>query len=366
MLLVKLFAPQVITSTGLMKDRTIHIENGVITKITSGADSEALSIEGRLIPGFVDIHCHGGGGFDSSIDPRGPEFHLKHGTTTILASFVSEPINSILAKLEKLKFARNVIGVHLEGPYISHAHCGAHKPEYLTTPIPAELEKIVASKKVKLITIAPEIDGALDAISYLSKHGVVVAIGHSAADSRIVAQAISNGAKLVTHLYNGMKKNYSDSSTLAGAALVDKHLGLELILDAVHVPFEVIKDFIAAADSRLIGITDAAPFAGLVDGEYKLGELPVLVVDGVARLKDGGALAGSTLTMDVAFATAIKVLGFDPVDAVAMYCTRPAAYIGANDVGDIAVGKQANFLVMDDDWKLKQIYFAGELLSETL
>jgi N-acetylglucosamine-6-phosphate deacetylase len=129
------------------------------------------------------------------------------------------------------------------------------------------------------------------------------------------------------------------------------------------VPHNVLQDFIAKASDRLIGITDAAPFAGKPDGEYALGELPVLVVDGVARLKGGTALAGSTLTMDRAFATAIKDFAINAVDAVAMYCTRPAALLGETSVGDIALGKKANFLVMDDGWKLQQVYFEGALVS---
>ncbi len=360
---MKFFAPQIITGSGVLQDRTIQVENGSIAAIDFGAATDALPLEGVVVPGFVDIHCHGGGGFDSSIDPRAGEFHLKTGTTTMLAGFVSESINSILKKVESLEFARNVIGVYLEGPYISHAHCGAHKPECLTTPTRADLEKLVATQKIKQITIAPEIDGALDAISYLSQNEVLVSIGHSAADSEVVNKAIENGAKIVTHLYNGMKKDYSDRKTLAGSALHDSNLGLELILDGVHVPVNVIKDFIEQASSRIIGITDAAPFAGLPDGEYLLGELPVQVVDQVARLKNGGALAGSTLTMDKAFATAINLLGMNPVDAVQMYCTRPAAYLAATDVGDIAVGKKANFLVMDEKWQLKQVYFEGGLVS---
>lgn len=360
---MKYFASQIITSAGVLKDRSFTVENGIITDISFGQAPDAIAISGTVTPGFVDIHCHGGGGFDSSVDPRGPQFHLKHGTTTILASFVSEPIENILNKLAKLEFARNVIGVHLEGPYISHAHCGAHKPEYLTNPNQGDLEKIVATKKVRHITIAPELEGALAAISYLAANGVTVAIGHSAATAEVVSQAVAHGARIVTHLYNGMKKDYGDLNTLVGSTLNDSALGLEVIVDGVHVPPNVIKDFIAAADSRLIGITDAAPFAGLADGEYKLGELPVLVVDGVARLKDGGALAGSTLTMDVAFATMIKNFAMNPVDAVAMYCTRPAAYIGESSVGDFAVGKKANFLSFNEDWQLQQVYFQGELVS---
>ncbi len=360
---MRFFAPEIITSSGVLKERTILVENGVIAEISFGQSDGATILDGVVIPGFVDIHCHGGGGYDLSIDSRGADFHLNHGTTTMLASFVSEPVAVILSKLEKLALAQNVIGVHLEGPYLSHTHCGAHKPEYLANPVHSDLEKIVATKKVKYITIAPELPGALDAISYLSKNGITVAVGHSAAESETVQQAISNGAQLVTHLYNGMKKNYSDKQTLAGFALENENLGLEFIADGVHVPFEILKDFMITAPNRLIGITDAAPFAGKPDGQYQLGELPVLLVDGVARLLDGGALAGSTLTMDQAFANMVNLLGLSPVDAVAAFCTRPAAYLKQSEVGDIAVGKRANFLVMGDKWSLKQVYFAGQLIA---
>lgn len=363
MALVKFFAPLMITSSGTRKESTFTVDNGVITDISHGRAPDAIELSGTVIPGFVDIHCHGGGGYDNSVDTRGAEFHLKHGTTTMLASFVSEPIDSILSKISKLEFARNVVGIHLEGPYLSHAHCGAHKPEYLSVPKSSDLAKIVETGKVRHITIAPEIEGALEAIAYLSSHGIVAAIGHSAAHSDIVKQAVDNGATVVTHLYNGMKKDYSDTHTLAGHALRDTRLGLEVILDGVHVPFNIVHDFIAEASSRLIGITDAAPFAGKPDGEYALGELPVLVVDGVARLKGGTSLAGSTLTMDRAFATAIHDLGMNPIDAVAMYCTRPAAFLGETSVGDIALSKKANFVVMSQDWNLQQVYFEGELVS---
>ena len=363
MALVKFFAPLMITSSGTRKESTFTVDKGLITDISHGRAPDAIELSGTVIPGFVDIHCHGGGGYDNSVDPRGAEFHLKYGTTTMLASFVSEPIESIISKISKLEFARNVVGIHLEGPYLSHAHCGAHKPEYLSVPKSSDLAKIVETGKVRHITIAPEIEGALEAIKYLSSNAVVVAIGHSAATTDTVKQAINNGATIVTHLYNGMKKDYSDTQTLAGFVLSDPTLALEVILDGVHVPHNVLQDFIAKSSDRLIGITDAAPFAGKPDGEYALGELPVLVVDGVARLKGGTALAGSTLTMDRAFATAIKDFAINAVDAVAMYCARPAALLGETSVGDIALGKKANFLVMDDGWKLQQVYFEGALVS---
>jgi len=360
---MKFFASHLATSMRTYEGMTLTVENGVITQIESGQAAGAKQLSGVVIPGFVDIHCHGGGGYDLSVDPKGAEFHLRHGSTTLLASFISEPVDSIKAKIARLNLGKNLVGIHLEGPYLSHIHCGAHKEEYLHSPRMEDLKEFISSGKVRYITIAPEITGALEAISHLSKHNVKVAIGHSAATSADVKQSILNGATSVTHFYNGMRKDLDDKECLAGFSLNQSSLYLELILDGVHVPFDILKETITRAPKRIIAITDAAPFAGNPDGGYQLGELPVKVSDGVARLSSTGALAGSMLTMDKAFKNAMNSLNLELITAVNFFSTNPAELLGETLVGDIAVGKKANFLTFDEKWNLTEVYFEGELVS---
>jgi N-acetylglucosamine-6-phosphate deacetylase len=160
-----------------------------------------------------------------------------------------------------------------------------------------------------------------------------------------------------------MKKELDNQDCLAGYSLNQSSLYLELIMDGVHLPFDLIKEVIKRAPDRIIAITDAAPFAGNPDGEYKLGELPVKVSDGVARLSSNGALAGSMLTMDKAFKNAMDNLDIDLVNAVNIFSTNPAKLLGEDLLGDIAVGKKANFLTFDEKWNLNEVYFEGELVS---
>jgi len=360
---MKFFASHLATSMRTYEGMTMSVESGVITEIQSGKAAGAIPLSGMVIPGFVDLHCHGGGGHDLSIDSKGAEFHLRHGSTTLLASFISEPVDLIKEKISRLKLERNLIGIHLEGPYLSHIHCGAHKREYLLPPEMDDIREYVSSGKVRYITIAPEIDGALEAISYLARNNVKVSIGHSAATSKDVKQAISNGAVSVTHFYNAMRKDLDDTRYLTGFSLNQSLLFLELIIDGVHVPFEILKEIIKRAPNRIIAITDSAPFAGNLDGDYQLGELSVKVSDGVARLCSNGALAGSMLTMDKAFKNAMDNLGIDLVTAVNFFSTNPAKLLGEDPVGDIAVGKKANFLTLDQEWNLTEVYFEGELVS---
>jgi N-acetylglucosamine-6-phosphate deacetylase len=360
---MKFSASHLATSTRTYEGITLSVENGVITQIESGQVAGAKQLSGVVIPGFVDIHCHGGGGNDLSTDHKAAEFHLRHGSTTLLASFISEPVDLIKEKISRLKLERNLIGIHLEGPYLSHIHCGAHKKEYLLPPQMDDVKEYVSSGKVRYITIAPEIDGAIEAISYLSRNNVKVAIGHSAAASEDIKEALANGAISVTHFYNGMRKDLDAKNCLAGFSLNQSSLLLELVMDGVHVPFEILKEVVKRAPNRIIAITDAAPFAGNSDGDYQLGELPVKVSDGVARLSSNGALAGSMLTMDQAFKNAMIHLELDLVTAVNFFSTNPAKLLGEDHVGDIAVGKKANFLTLDKHWNLNEVYFEGELVS---
>ena len=257
---------------------------------------------------LIDLHCHGGGGFYFS-DPN-PEniraainFHKNNGTSQLLASLVTEQIEVLHEQIERLlPFFRNgsIAGIHLEGPYLAHARCGAHNPSYLKNPTIDEVSRLleIGDGAISMITIAPELEGALDVISYLSKSEVLAAIGHSAGNYDDALKAIDAGATLVTHFSNGMSKLRDGEKTFATALLYESSIPLELIVDGHHVSREDVAVIAGVASERIVLVTDAMAAAGQPDGNYLIGSLDVVVVDGTARLKSNGALAGSTLTMN--------------------------------------------------------------------
>ena len=263
---------------------------------------------------YVDLHCHGGGGFYFS-DPN-PEniraaidFHKHNGTALLLASLVTERIEVLHEQIERLlPFFRNgsIAGIHLEGPYLAAARCGAHNPALLKNPSIAEVSCLldIGDGAVSMITIAPELDGALDVISYLSKSNVLAAIGHSAGGYDDALKAVDAGASLVTHFSNGMSKLRDGAKTFATALLHESTIPLELIIDGNHVSREDISAVVEAASDRIVFVTDAMAAAGQPDGNYTIGSLEVEVREGTARLKSNSALAGSTLTMNKAVANA--------------------------------------------------------------
>ena len=263
---------------------------------------------------YVDLHCHGGGGFYFS-DPN-PEniraaidFHKHNGTALLLASLVTERIEVLHEQIERLlPFFRNgsIAGIHLEGPYLAAARCGAHNPALLKNPTLDEVGRLldIGDGAVSMITIAPELDGALDVISYLSKSNVLAAIGHSAGGYEDAVKAVDAGASLVTHFSNGMSKLRDGTKTFATALLHESTIPLELIIDGNHVSREDISVVVEAASNRIVFVTDAMAAAGQPDGNYTIGSLEVEVREGTARLKSNSALAGSTLTMNKAVANA--------------------------------------------------------------
>lgn len=346
-------------------------EHGLISSISSGCTSVAdREISGTLIPGFVDIHSHGGGGFyfsDINIDSvkRARATHLAHGSTTMLASLVTEPIGILEEQIRRLAplvddgiFA----GIHLEGPYLSQARCGAHQPSLLRAPELDELGALLdtAGDTVTMVTLAPELDGGIDAVSYLHSRGVTVALGHSQADAAVTEQAIAAGAALITHYSNGMPKPADGSGTIASAALEKADFPIELILDGVHVSDEILNHVKAFGSDRFILVTDAMSAAGAGDGKYAIGALPVTVSDGVARLDSNGSLAGSTLTMDVAFRNYFNS-GATIVQCVHAASTLPAATVGLHDVGSITVGKKADLLEVSADLQFAIIEVSSQL-----
>ena len=343
-------AATVLIDQELQKEVWLEIEDGVIRSINSGTTPEYdLRYEGILIPGFVDIHCHGGGGkyFASLTDSEITQVIATHragGTVAGLASLVTEPIENLISQIKRLvPFAQRgeIAGIHLEGPYLSHARCGAHDPNLLRTPTLAEVQTLLDAGKgfIKMITIAPELDGALEVIEYLAKSGVIAAIGHSQSDAATAQAAIDRGASVVTHFNNAMPKVVDGPGTMSSAVIGELRVSLELILDGEHVSTQIVRDVFEAAPNRIVMVTDAMSAAGSTDGTYKIANLEVIVKDGVARLASNGSLAGSTLTMAKAFNHALNEIGVSITEAVHAASTLPALILGRSDLGEIAVGK---------------------------
>jgi N-acetylglucosamine-6-phosphate deacetylase len=343
-------AATVLIDQELQKEVWLEIEDGVIRSINNGTSPEYdLRYEGILIPGFVDIHCHGGGGnyFASLSDSEISQVIATHragGTVAGLASLVTEPIPNLISQIKRLvPFAERgeIAGIHLEGPYLSHARCGAHDPNLLRTPNISEVETLLDAGQgfIKMITIAPELDGALGVIEYLAKSGVIAAIGHSQSDAATAQAAIDRGASVVTHFNNAMPKVVDGPGTMSSAVINELRVSLEIILDGEHVETQVVRSVFEAAPNRIVMVTDAMSAAGSTDGIYQIANLEVNVKDGVARLASNGALAGSTLTMAKAFSHALNEIGISITEAVHAASTLPALILGRSDLGEIAVGK---------------------------
>ena len=343
-------AATVLIEEELQKEVWLEIEDGVIRSINSGTSPEYdLRYDGILIPGFVDIHCHGGGGkyFASLTDSEITQViatHRSGGTVAGLASLVTEPIPNLIAQIKRLvPFAQRneIAGIHLEGPYLSHARCGAHDPNLLRTPTIPEVQTLLDAGQgfIKMITIAPELDGALEVIEYLAKSGVIAAIGHSQSDAATAQKAIDRGASVVTHFNNAMPKVVDGPGTMNSAVLNELRASLELILDGEHIATSVVREIFEAAPNRIVMITDAMSAAGSTDGTYQIANLEVNVKDGIARLASNGTLAGSTLTMAKAFNHALNEIGISITEAVHAASTLPALILGRSDLGEIAVGK---------------------------
>ena len=333
----------------------LEIIDGKIRAVNVGSASKPDQIiDGTLIPGFIDIHCHGGASSYFSNASKVQDVirvHRDHGTTGIVASLVTESIDDLkkqIATLVPFYTSGQILGIHLEGPYLSHARCGAHEPTLLINPDTAEIKELleVGAGSIAMITIAPELPGAIEAIKYLSSAGVKVAIGHTNGDFKDAAAGTNAGATVVTHFLNAMSKERVEGS-ISSFVLVDERLSVELILDGHHVPFTTASEIIQAIGNRVVLVTDAMAAAGSGDGNYAIGKLEVKVENSVARLASNNALAGSTLTMDQAFNNAINNCGVSIPQAVLMSSTNPAKALGLSDRGSIAVGYRADLLAFD-------------------
>jgi N-acetylglucosamine-6-phosphate deacetylase len=359
-----------VVTPGRVIDGGVRVEGGRITGIETGGPSAGHWI----LPGFVDIHTHGGGGHSFTTGQadaaRGAAaFHLRHGTTTLLASLVSGPYDALhtaVGGLAPLVTEGVLAGVHLEGPYLAVARCGAHDPDVLRDPSPEELSGLLdaGDGAVRMVTLAPERPGAGEAIAMLDARGVVPAIGHTDATYAQTIGAVAAGARAATHLCNGMRPVHHREPGPMVALLDSPEVVCEVIADGVHLHDGMLA-FVAgvAGPDRVALVTDAVAAAGMADGEYELGGLPVVVAGGVVRLAttDGtaGALAGSTLTMDAALRRALGA-GVSIVDAARMAATTPARVIGLGDtVGALAVGLRADLVELDSQLRVLRVMRDG-------
>jgi N-acetylglucosamine-6-phosphate deacetylase len=371
---------RVVTPDGVLDPGWVQVVNGTIGAVgtgpaPSGNGAPVTEIDasgGWVVPGFVDIHCHGGGGESfTNQDPervaRAVTAHRRHGTTTLLTSLVSRPVPEMadqVAALAELTQDGLIHGIHLEGPFLSAARCGAHDPSVLRPPDADSVNLLLDAGKgtVRMVTIAPELDGALLAIKRLAGAGVLAAIGHTDATEAQVLPAIDAGATVATHLFNGMRPLHHREPGPIGTLLDDERVSVELICDLVHVHPSVIRMAARhAGTERTVLITDAIAAAGVGDGIYDVGGLAVTVKDGVPTLAGGASLAGSTLTMDVAFRNLVRGCGLSVQAAVLASSTQPAELLGlSKTTGRLATGLAADLVIMDESLRPTAVMQQGE------
>jgi N-acetylglucosamine-6-phosphate deacetylase len=362
----------VVLPTGTVENGQLTIDG---TRITGLAPENAQVIDVTdhyVLPGFVDIHNHGGGGasFTSgSVEDilKGIHTHRLHGTTTLVASTVTGDMDFLCQRaglLSELAEQGEIAGIHFEGPFISPCRKGAHSEDLLRDPDPAEVRKLIdaARGRAKMVTLATELPGGTDSVRLLAEQGVIAAIGHTDATYEQTVEAIDAGATVATHLFNAMPPLGHRSPGPIAALLEDDRITVELINDGTHLhPAALQLAFHRAGADRVAFITDAMDAAGFGDGRYWLGPLEVEVADGVARLLGDGTIAGSTLTLDRAFKRAVTVDGLSVEDAVTALSATPARLLGMDDrIGSLEPGKDADLVLLDADYELKGVMRRGE------
>ncbi|MER7727939.1 N-acetylglucosamine-6-phosphate deacetylase [Streptomyces sp. NPDC096323] len=363
---------RVVLPTGTVENGRVIVEGTRIAGSTAEG-APAIDLSGHwIVPGFVDMHNHGGGGasFTSgTVDEvlTGVRTHREHGTTTLVASTVTGEMHFLAERagiLSELVEQGDLAGIHFEGPFISPCRKGAHSEDLLRHPDPAEVRKLMDAARgtAKMFTLATELPGGIDSVRLLAEHGVIAAIGHTDATYEQTVEAIDAGATVATHLYNAMPALGHRAPGPIAALLEDERITVELINDGTHLhPAALELAYHHAGAHRVALITDAMDAAGFGDGRYQLGPLAVDVEDGVARLVEGGSIAGSTLTLDTAFHRAVTIDRIPVGDVVQSISANPARLLGVYDrVGSLEPGKDADLVVLDEDFRLTGVMRKGE------
>lgn len=376
---------KVVLPSGILSDATVAFDNDKIIYIGKEPFKAAETFNGcgaYLLAGFVDIHCHGGAGYDF-MDATAEEmekieaFHLSHGSTTIVPTTMTDSWENIYSALDEIaryyKTARDSVlcGAHIEGPWLSPEQCGAQYPEKMDLPSADKLRAITDKYPfISRISVAPELENGMEVGKIADKTGIVASVAHTNADFDTVIEAADNGYSLMTHLYSGMtgvtRKNAFRVAGAVEAGLYDDRFKVEIIADGRHLPVGLLKlIYKCKGADKICLITDAMRAAGLRDGEKSvLGRkdcgLPVIVEDEVAKTLDRQSFAGSVATTDRLVRVMLSA-GIDLVNVSKMASATPARVMGLNDRGSIEVGKKADLVIMNERGEVLCVFKGGEV-----
>ena len=360
------------------QDKAVVVQDGAITALIAPEQMQTylpaqileLSEDQYLVPGFIDIHIHGAAGNDV-MDACSEGMHLiaaalaREGVTSFLATTLSAPVPELTQVLDNVVKVSpqlpQLVGVHLEGPFLAATKHGAHDADYLIAPDIELLTKLQqqSSGLIKLLTIAPELPQAVPLIAASQALGINISLGHSAASYEVTLAAIEAGAKHATHLFNAMIGINQRAPGIAAACLLQDTIYTEVIADNIHLHPAILKlVYQLKGPDKIVLVTDAMRAKCLGNGKYTLGEQSVFVADGKATLVDG-SLAGSTLTMPLAIKNFQQATGCTLAEAILMASANPARALGLVDVGEIAVGKKANLVVLDKYLEVQQTFLQG-------
>lgn len=361
-------------------DGYVYLDSGKIAKL----DTQELPCEklydctgSYVAPGFIDMHTHGAGGYsftDSSVEDviNGCNYHLRYGTTCILPTLTTDRFQVLkqstinVEKAMESGRAPTILGTHLEGPYLSKGQCGAQNTDFITPPVPEEYESLINEhgKAVKRWTYAPENDENGTFCAFLTAHGVVASAGHSDAVYRDMKVAMENGCNLITHFYSCISTITRDHGFrrlgIVETAYLEDDMYVEIIADGRHLPAELIRLIIKSKGTDKVAlITDSIQIAGTDVKEGTMSGIDYIVEDGVCKLKDRSAFAGSVATADVLIRTIVKDCGYSVPTAVKMFTKVPARILQVNK-GELKAGKDADIVVFDDDINVQQVFLAGK------